>query len=124
MSKCVPLRSLSVRSPQLALLSRPPGPKPWPPRPPCGVMPVWFQHYQPRLGLADSLEALADDAAGDTMLALFAPPALLSMLRLLPDGRLDAARTLATWARGRGPIVTFGAYTAELEVDVAAALTE
>lgn len=89
------------------------------------VIPVWFRHYQPRLGLADSLEALADDAASDTMLAIFAPAELLSTLQFRPDGRLDAARTLAAWARARGgPVVTFGAYTAELEQDVAEALAE
>ena len=58
------------------------------------LAPAWFATYRPRLGLADDLGALVDDA--DTALAVFALPALpaLAASTRWIDGRIDAAATL------------------------------
>ena len=82
------------------------------------VLPAWFETYRPRQGLADTLDELADEE--DTMLALYVPASFVPMLRWR-DGRLDASATCAAWLGDKGRLVTFGAYTGELEVDVMSA---
>ena len=79
------------------------------------VVPAWFATYRPRLGLADSLEELADEP--DTMLALYAPPTMVQDM-CWNQGRLDAAATIVSWLGAAGRLVTFAAYAAELEVDI------
>ena len=82
------------------------------------VVPAWFKTYRPRLGLADTLGELADEA--DTMLALYMPASFVPLL-LWRDGRLDASATFAAWLGDEGCIVSFASYTGELEVDVMSA---
>ena len=82
------------------------------------VVPAWFRTYRPRLGLEDTLDELADEA--DTMLALYMPASFVPLLRWYGD-RLDASATFVNWLGGAGRIVTFGAYTGELEADVVSA---
>ena len=82
------------------------------------VLPAWFAIYRPRLGLADTLQELADEP--DTMLAVYAPPCMAQRLQWHEE-RLDAAATIVAWMGHCGRLVTFGAYTAELEVDIAGA---
>ena len=79
------------------------------------IVPAWFQTYRPRLGLADTLVELADEA--DTMLALYIPASFARLIRW-HDDRVDAAATFAEWQGDGRRIVTFAAYTGELEADV------
>ena len=71
-------------------------------------------------GLAESLEELADEP--DTVLAVYAPPCMAQRLQWHGD-RLDAAATIVAMMGNCGRLVTFGAYTAELEADIAKALS-
>ena len=82
------------------------------------VLPAWFQTYRPRKGLADTLEKLADE--DDTMVALYVPASLVPMLHWRDD-RLDVSATLLAMLGDKGRLVTFGAYTNELEFDVVSA---
>ena len=82
------------------------------------VLPAWFEMYRPRQGLADILEKLADE--DDTMVALYVPASFVPMLHWR-DGWLDASATFVARLGGRGRLVTFGAYTGELENDVVSA---
>lgn len=82
------------------------------------VLPAWFSRYRPRLGRKDTLEPLADDP--DTSVAIYAPPSFLADL-VLREGQLDVAATVARWLGPERRLLTFGAYTAELEVDIASA---
>jgi hypothetical protein len=84
------------------------------------VAPAWFRYYRPRLGLACELTPLADSP--DTMVALYLPA------RLIPNicwevGKVDVAASIAAWIRPTEKILTLGAYTAELEVDLLFALS-
>ena len=79
------------------------------------VCPAWFQRYQPRLGLADSLGALAD--APDTMVAMYIPASRAAKLAWNNE-RLDVAATIRGWLGVGQRLVTFGCYTAELEADI------
>ena len=82
------------------------------------VVPCWFRTYRPRRGLSDTYREL--EAGADTMLALYAPTQLISTITWRTDvpNLLDASATLGGWLRREGRMVTFGAYTAELECDV------
>ena len=87
------------------------------------VVPAHFETYRPRLGLADSLGTLSDDP--DTMIALYIPAGWCSKLQWhgtmsLDSNRkkLDVAKTLVSWLGDAGRIVTFSAFTGELEVDI------
>ena len=83
------------------------------------VAPAFFENYKPRRGLADSLTPLSDSAA-DTMIALYIPAAMAAQMHWRVDGSLDACSTIRGWVGSRtgGRIVSFGAYTAELELDL------
>ena len=89
------------------------------------VLPAWFARYVPRKGIEDSLEALADER--DTMVAMYVPPLWLQGLIWASqpgaENQLDMAATLINWlgADTQRRIVSFAAYTAELEVDIATA---
>ena len=82
------------------------------------VVPAWFASYRPRLGLAHTLGELSHDP--DTMVALYIPSSMAQDLRW-NLGRLDAAASIVAWLGSEGRLLTFGAYTAELEVDVLSA---
>ena len=79
------------------------------------ILPAWFVKYQPRDGLDNTVEPLADEP--DTMLALYVPAAMAAKL-LWHGARVDASATIRGWLGDDGRLVTFGAYTAELEADV------
>ena len=87
------------------------------------LAPAWFRWYRPSRGLADCIERLAEDPENpDTMIAIFAPEAFMKKLqwRDEPDAlKLDVAATVLNWLGESGKLVTFGAYTAELELDIA-----
>jgi hypothetical protein len=90
------------------------------------VIPAWFPRYDPRLGCGDDREPLADGP--DTTVAIYAPPSFLAVMTFW-GGRLNVAATIARWLGPASPlvhtpkrIISFGAYTAELEVDIARAL--
>ena len=79
------------------------------------VLPAWFATYRPRLGLADTLATLADES--DTMMALCLPADMAQVL-IWKNGKLDGAASIRRWMGTSGRLVTFGAYTAELELDI------
>ena len=82
------------------------------------VTPAWFATYRPRQGLASTLATLGDADDPDTAVALFMPPRLAAQLHW-KGGRLWVASTLRAWLQAEaGKVLTFGAYTAELEADV------
>ena len=87
------------------------------------VAPAWFQRYQPSKGLAENNTMLAaDPEKPDTMVAIFAPPSWMAKLEWRPEAlnKLDLAATVLNWLRHSGKqLVTFGAFTGELEVDIA-----
>ena len=61
----------------------------------------------------------------DTVVAIYAPVAFFQQLQWHGNEQrqLDVAATVAQWLRTRnGQLVTFGAYTAELELDIARAV--
>ena len=78
------------------------------------VTPAHFRLYRPRLGLANNLGELADQA--DTAIAIYAPPTALT--RMVTRGsELDVRATTQAWL-GSDRMVTFSSYTAELERDL------
>ena len=84
------------------------------------VAPAFFRSYQPRMGIAGSDATLSDES--DTMISLYVPPKMMPCLRWVKDGKIDAAATIAQFMHSPdGRLVTFGAYTAELELDVVSA---
>ena len=80
------------------------------------VLPAWFATYQPRKGLSSTLEPL-QDLAVDTMIALYIP-AVMAQSLCWKDGKLDAAATIVQWLGADRRLLTFGAYTCELEMDI------
>ena len=52
------------------------------------------------------------------MVAIFAPTPLMAKLEWREEA-LDMAATVFNWLRQSGKLVTFGAFTAELELDIA-----
>ena len=88
--------------------------------------PAWFRSYRPSKGLAENTtELLCDTENADTMVAIFAPAAFLAKLQWR-EHQLDMATTVLRWleGHGNGKLVTFGAFTAELELDIAQAAQE
>lgn len=88
------------------------------------VAPAWFRSYRPSQGLAENNEGLATDPENpDTMVAIFAPAAYMTKLQWRGEGldvqSLDMAATVLNWLSQSGKLVTFGAFTAELELDIA-----
>ena len=81
------------------------------------LAPAWFQSYRPSKGLANDLGLLTDADDPDTMVAIFAPASFLQKL-IWREESLDVAATVRAWLGGSGKLVTFGAYTAELELDI------
>ena len=80
--------------------------------------PAWFRSYRPSQGLADNNEGLAvDPESPDTMVAIFAPAAFMTKLQWRGE-ELDMAATVLNWLSQSGKLVTFGAFTAELELDI------
>ena len=65
------------------------------------------------------MDTLADDT--DTMLALYVPAPLMNRLHWHDETRLDASATFINWLGDAGRMVTFAAYTGELEVDIVTA---
>lgn len=87
------------------------------------VAPAWFRSYRPSKGLSENDSQLTwDPDNADTMVAVFAPGAFMAKLQWRGD-RLDVATTVLGWLEGdgKGKLVTFGAFTAELELDIARA---
>ena len=82
------------------------------------LAPAWFQSYRPSFGLAESLDLLTDAVNPDTMVAIFAPASFMPKLQWHGEA-LDVAATVIAWLSESGKLVTFGAYTAELELDIA-----
>ena len=82
------------------------------------LAPAWFRKYRPRRGLADDLGPLADKP--DTVVAIFAPASFMKAIRWRGE-QLDATATIIAWLRVSDSkrLVTFGAYTGELESDIA-----
>jgi hypothetical protein len=80
------------------------------------VAPAYFENYRPRLGLRCSLEELSDEAE-DTRVAAFVPVHMLASARWR-GGTLDVAESIAVWLGEDRRLLTFGTYTAELEVDI------
>ena len=90
------------------------------------LAPAWFRSYRPSKGLGENnTELLCDTEKADTMVAIFAPAAFLAKLQWRGD-HLDMATTVLRWleGHGNGKLVTFGAFTAELELDIAQAAQE
>ena len=56
------------------------------------------------------------------MVAIFAPASFLQKL-IWREESLDVAATVLAWLGGSGKLVTFGAYTAELELDIFSQVT-
>ena len=87
------------------------------------VAPAWFRSYRPSKGFAENNAMLAaDPAKPDTMVAIFAPPSWMAKLEWQEEAldKLDMAATVLNWLRQSGKqLVTFGAFTAELELDIA-----
>ena len=84
------------------------------------LAPAQFERYMPRLGLADNTGQLSWTETPDTVVAIFAPASFMQELRW--EGNfLNVARTIVAWLNDQpsGTLVTFGAYTAELELDIA-----
>ena len=83
------------------------------------VAPAWFRSYRPSQGLAESNEELAlNPESPDTMVAIFATAAMMAKLQWRREA-LDMAATVLNWLDQSGTLVTFGAFTAELELDIA-----
>ena len=83
------------------------------------VAPALFLSCRPSQGLAENNEGLAvDPESPDTMVAIFAPAAFMTKLQWRRD-QLDMAATVLNWLSQSGKLVTFGAFTAELELDIA-----
>ena len=84
------------------------------------VAPAWFPSYQPSTGLAESNGELALNPENpDTMVAIFATAAMMAKLQWRLE-RLDMAATVLNWLdQSGGKLVTFGAFNAELELDIA-----
>jgi hypothetical protein len=85
------------------------------------VAPAHFATYRPRKELSSSLEELADD--DDTMAAMLLPAGLVRKLAWRGDA-VDVAASVARWCADGGSVVTFGAYTVELELDLASVAPE
>ena len=87
------------------------------------VAPAWLRWYRPSQGFAENnAELAADPEKPDTMVAIFAPPSFMAKLEWRPEAlnKLDLAATVLNWLRHSGKqLVTFGAFTGELEVDIA-----
>ena len=83
------------------------------------LSPAWFQSYQPSQGYSENNDVLAADRENpDTMVAIFAPAAFARQVQWR-DERLDVAATVLAWLSHSGKLVSFGAFTAELELDIA-----
>ena len=83
------------------------------------VAPAWFRSYRPSHGLAENNRGLAEDPGNpDTMVAIFAPASFMTKLQWRGE-ELDMAATVLNWLSQSGKLVTFGAFTAELELDIA-----
>ena len=73
-----------------------------------------FETYRPSTGSVDN-DCFLSDVAGDTMAAIYAPPAYIQRLAFVAGpgqcGQLDMRRTLRGWLRecGAFPVVTYGA---------------
>jgi hypothetical protein len=87
------------------------------------VFPAFFKTYRPRSGYAHNLQELGQGVGEvakvpDTMVAIFAP-ATFAEHCTFNAGKLDVAKTLRSWWHLAGDkVVTFGAFTCELEVDL------
>jgi hypothetical protein len=80
---------------------------------------AYFNKYRPRLGLEDNLDALNHDPSKDTKVALFLPPTDVPRIVWTGDGRsIDVPKSIAAWTAPNGKVMTLGAFTAELEVDI------
>ena len=89
------------------------------------VAKAYFNNYRPRLGLNDNLDALAYDTSDisdrqeDTKVALFLPSTDVPRIIWTEDGRsIDVPKSIAAWTTPNGKVMTLGAFTAELEVDI------
>ena len=85
------------------------------------LAPAWFRSYRPSKGLGKNhTELLCETENADTMVAIFAPAAFVAKLQCRGD-HLDMATTVLRWleGHGNGKLVTFGAFTAELELEIA-----
>ena len=82
-----------------------------------------FETYRPSKGLLD--DSFLSEAAPDTMVAIFAPPSHVEKLVHAKShdrkGLLDLRHTIRAWLEDCGafPVVTYGAWTGALEVDLA-----
>ena len=86
------------------------------------LVPAWFESYRPCVGLADDMSQLCWSDTIDTVVAIFAPASFMQALRWKGD-QLNLADTIAAWLNNhhKRRLVSFGAYTAELELDIASA---
>ena len=85
------------------------------------VVPAWFESYKPSCGLEDSVERLGVPGHSKCMIALCLPVDMAMSLRWR-DGKLDVASTISGWDLQH--VVTFAAYTAQLEKDISMARLE
>ena len=86
------------------------------------LAPAWFESYRPRRGLADDMSELSWPDTIDTVVAIFAPASFMHARRWKGD-QLKRADTIDAGLNNHntGRLVSFGAYTAELELDIASA---
>jgi hypothetical protein len=84
------------------------------------VAPAWFESYKPSRGLAGKLLPLGVPGQSDCRIALALPVEMAASLRWR-DGKLDVASTISSWDLKR--VVTFAAYTAEMEKDISISMT-
>ena len=83
--------------------------------------PLKTQRLIPRAGAYSSHHDqfyISDTEDPDTCVAIYAPPSFLADL-VLRGGQLNVAATVARWLGPERRLLSFGAYTAELEVDIA-----
>ena len=84
------------------------------------VMPAFFRSYKPRKGFADTLERLSDE--DDCQVACYIPGTWIPLFVFTEQGMLDVRQTFhAVLRRHGGTLLTLGAYTCELEVDLVSA---
>ena len=85
------------------------------------IAPAWFKHYRPRYG-KDTTQARPIGTGADTIVAMYLAPAHFQSL-CYHKGKVDVAASVRVWMRYAKRdelfrIVTFAAFTAELETDV------
>ena len=78
-----------------------------------------FESYKPSAGFYDDFHL--SEAAIDTMVAIYAPPSYVHKFVFASSQLLDLRLTIRAWLENCGafPVVTYSAWTGELEVDLA-----